>query len=488
MNERMASVAAVAAIGVAGAAALGWWLNWHPPTPLVVSVPGMDDPHGRREKMEAEMRARGVAAIGANFQRFDGVAATNLPGAWPGFRGPARDNISRETVPLADSWGGTNVPPPTLWAVDLGEGFAGPAVLNGRVFVLDYDEPKQEEALRCFSLADGREIWRRSYALPMKINHGYSRTVPAVTNQHVVTLGPRCHVMCCDPDSGGYQWGIDLQHDYGSQEPGWYAGQCPLIDGAEVILAPAGTNVLMMGVELATGQVRWTTPNPRGWQMSHASIAMTTLGGKRMYVYSAVGGISGVSAEPGERGRLLWDSPDWTHSTLAPTPVCLPDGRIFVTAGYGGGSKMLRVSATNGAFTVSTLGEWKPGKGLSCEQQTPILYEGRLFGILPKDAGPLRSQVVCYDPADCGTVVWASGKTERYGLGPFMVADGKIFVVDDEGVLSVLKASTTEYTRLASAKVLTGHDSWAPLALAGGRLLVRDSRRMVCLDVRRKEG
>jgi outer membrane protein assembly factor BamB len=84
-------------------------------------------------------------------------------------------------------------------------------------------------------------------------------------------------------------------------------------------------------------------------------------------------------------------------------------------------------------------------------------------------------------------LVWSSGRTDRYGVGPFMVADGKIFVVDDDGVLSVLKASTTGYTLLARAKVLDGHDSWAPMALVNGRLLVRDSKRMVCLDVRRGE-
>jgi outer membrane protein assembly factor BamB len=322
----------------------------------------------------------------------------------------------------------------------------------------------------------------------MKINHGYSRTVPAVTDGHVVTLGPRCHVMSCEPVSGGFQWGIDLRREYGSQEPGWYAGQCPLIDGDEVVLAPAGTNVLLMGVELATGKVRWATPNPRGWQMSHASIATMTLNGRRMYVYAAVGGISGVSAEAADRGRLLWDSPAWTHSTIAPTPVCLPDGRIFVTAGYGGGSMMLRVAETNGAYTVTELGRWKPGKGLSCEQHTPLLYEGHLFGVLPKDAGPLRSQFACVHPDDCGTFLWTSGKADRFGLGPFMAADGKVFVLDDDGVLSVLRASTSGYTLLARARVLDGHDSWAPLALAGGRLLVRDSRRMVCLDLRRKEG
>jgi len=38
---------------------------------------------------------------------------------------------------------------------------------------------------------------------------------------------------------------------------------------------------------------------------------------------------------------------------------------------------------------------------------------------------------------------------------------------------------------LAQAQVLKGRESWAPLALAGGRLIVRDLTRMVCLEVGR---
>ncbi|GAG51327.1 unnamed protein product, partial [marine sediment metagenome] len=41
------------------------------------------------------------------------------------------------------------------------------------------------------------------------------------------------------------------------------------------------------------------------------------------------------------------------------------------------------------------------------------------------------------------------------------------------------------YVPLAQAKVLEdGHEAWGPLALAGGRLILRDLTRMVCLDLR----
>ena len=41
----------------------------------------------------------------------------------------------------------------------------------------------ESDVLRCLSLADGREIWRRWYRTGAKRNHGVSRTVPAVTER-----------------------------------------------------------------------------------------------------------------------------------------------------------------------------------------------------------------------------------------------------------------------------------------------------------------
>jgi outer membrane protein assembly factor BamB len=57
------------------------------------------------------------------------------------------------------------------------------------------------------------------------------------------------------------------------------------------------------------------------------------------------------------------------------------------------------------------------------------------------------------------------------------------FILDDEGILTVIKASTKSFEQIAEAKVLQGHDAWGPLAIADGKLLARDSRRMVCIDL-----
>jgi outer membrane protein assembly factor BamB len=371
-----------------------------------------------------------------------------------------------------------------LWSVQLGEGHAGAAVANGRVYVLDYDERRQADALRCFSLDDGREIWRRWYTVHMKRNHGISRTVPAVNERFVVTIGPSCHLMCCDAVTGDLLWGIDLAERFGAEVPLWYTGQCPLIDGSQAVIAVGG-NALLVGVDLASGKVMWQTPNPRKLKMSHSSVMVMDLAGARTYVYAAIGGIVGVSAGAAGRGRLLWESRDFDATVIAPSPVDAGGGRVFVTAGYGAGSIMLGVSRAEDSFNVRTLYKHRPAEGFACEHQTPVMFQGRLIGILPKDAGARRAELASWDPD--GAWAWSSGQANRFGLGPYLLADGKLLILNEDGVLTVAEASAEAYRPLGSARILDGPDAWAPLALAGGRLIARDTRRMVCVDMRRKE-
>ncbi len=304
--------------------------------------------------------------------------------------------------------------------------------------------------------------------------------MPAVTEEHIVTIGPRCHVVWLDSVTGECRWGIDLQKEYGTTEPWWYAGQCSLIDGDLVVLAPGGPETLMMAVDIETGSVVWKTPNPGGLNMSHSSIMPMTIAGTRMYVYCALGATVGVAADGERRGDVLWEAPS-NRRVVAPSPVGLGDGRILLVAGYGTGSMMLQIEQQDGVFSAEVIFKKLPTEGLTCEQQTPIYYDGLLYGIMPKDAGALREQFVCYDTD--GTLIWSSGQAKRFGYGPFLLADDKFYVLSDEGVLSLLEVSRNEYIQLDEARILDGHDAWGPIAVADGRMLLRDSKKMVCIDV-----
>jgi outer membrane protein assembly factor BamB len=247
-----------------------WWLLKDPTSKFAESMPGEDN-RGADSSMVSE-----VVAIGANFQLF-GSAVSTSKASWTHFRGADNDNIVKGSQPLKNSWSGNQ--PEILWSVGLGEGHAGPAVYEGKVYMMDYDEAKREDALRCFALEDGKELWRRSYNVSLKRNHGMSRTVPAVTADYVLTIGPRCHVMAVKRETGDLLWGIDMVQQYKAEVPLWFTGQCPLIDNNKAILAPGGT-ALLIAVDIATGKVLWESPNPANLKMSHSSVMPWTFNGK----------------------------------------------------------------------------------------------------------------------------------------------------------------------------------------------------------------
>jgi outer membrane protein assembly factor BamB len=452
-------------LGVVALVALALWFGRGSDKPLSLRVPGTDQAPG------SESGSSTNPVLAGKLIRSDGQPA-NLPGAWPQFRGPNRDGISPETVPLGRAWQPGE--PRELWAIDVGEGYAGPAVLNGRVYLMDYDRANKQDALRCLSLADGREIWRYAYPVPVKRNHGMSRTVPSVTDKLAVAMGPKCHVVCLDSVTGELRWGLDLVRQYGTTVPPWYAGQCPLIDPGTVILAPGGKEALLLALESETGKVLWQTPNPHGWKMTHSSVMPMELGGERTYVYCANNGVVGVSAKD---GSILWETTEWKISiATVPSPLVLDGGRIFLSGGYDAGSLMLQVTRENERFVPRTLFRLEPGV-FGATQHTPILHGNHLYGVRAD------GKFVCLTLE--GKPVWSSGSGQQFGLGGFLMADGLIFAMNDAGLLRLIEAAPGKYSLLAQAQVLKGRESWGPLALAGGRLIVRDLMRMACLDVAR---
>jgi len=468
-------------IAVFFGALLLWWILKAQPFDLTERLPGMDN----RPKMEA----RSDSVIIGQFFDTLGVMDEIVPGDWPRFRGSDFDNINKDATPLAETWDSSG--PAILWKTSLGEGYAGPAVHKGRVYILDYNERKKADALRCFSLSSGKEIWRRWYYVDLKRNHGYSRTIPAVTDKYLVTIGPRSHVMCVDPVTGKMFWSIDLEKEFGIPgtekgriTPDFYSGQCPLIDDNLAIIAPGG-KALMIGVDCISGKIIWKTPNPDSLRMSHSSIIPMVINGKRMYVYNAVGGVCGVSAEKADAGKLLWTTTDWSPATTAASPLFLGNNEIAVFGSYGAGGARIVVNNDGSGFKAIVKEQHKATNGLASDQQTPIIIGNNIWSVLPENAGALKKQLVCYNKSDLMTAVWSTGKENRFGrgLGPYIVSGDKLYLLDDDGNLYFYRIQESKVTLIASHKILKAIEAWGPMAIAGKYLIMRDARNLLCLNI-----
>jgi outer membrane protein assembly factor BamB len=261
-----------------------------------------------------------------------------------------------------------------------------------------------------------------------------------------------------------------------------------LIDNDVAIISPGG-KALMIGVDCATGKVIWKTPNPDSLRMSHTSIMPMNIYGKKMYVYAALGGVCGISAEGDDTGKLLWKTTDWSPNIAVSSPVYLGNGELVAFGSYGAGAARIKVRQDGSGFSAVVTEQHKSSDGIAGEQQTPILKGDYLWTVMPENAGALKKQLVCYKKSDLITPVWSSGKENRFGkgMGPFIMSSNKLYLLDDDGKLYLFRTEDKQAKLLASHKIMEAIEAWSPMAIAGKYLIMRDSHIMLCLDIGKKD-
>jgi outer membrane protein assembly factor BamB len=211
--------------------------------------------------------------------------------------------------------------------------------------------------------------------------------------------------------------------------------------------------------------------------------------GKKMYVYGALGGVCGVSAEGDDRGKVLWKTTDWNPSITVSSPVYLGNGEIAVFGSYGAGAARIKITTDDSGYKATVTEKHKSSEGIASEQQTPILKGNNLWTVLPENAGALKKQLGCYNKSDLIVPVWSSGKESRFGkgMGPFIMSGNKLFLLDDEGTLYLFRIEDTKAILVSSHKIMDAIEAWTPMAIAGKYLIMRDAHNMLCLDISKKD-
>ncbi|MFO7973831.1 MAG: PQQ-binding-like beta-propeller repeat protein [Candidatus Hydrogenedentota bacterium] len=405
------------------------------------------------------------------------LAALLLTGAagadWWQFQGPNRDGTSPETG-LMRSWpeGG----PTELWSFPLGEGFAGPAVRDGEVYILDRQENKRD-ILRCLDLSTGKELWNYAYDAPGTVGHSGSRNPPTIAEKYVYSVGMLGDFYCIDRMTHEPVWHTNILESFGQRVPRWGVSQSPVLWHDLVIVAPQAEDAFVAAYHQDTGELAWKSPSFGG--VGYVSPVVTTLAGvEQAVMVSANGKTAGISLED---GSLLWAYEGWQCKIPIPYPTTLPDDRLFITGGYGAGSAMIQIKRDGDAFNVTEL-----FKTDDCGSQIhqALLHEGHLYA--NSNSNTRSDGMVCMTLE--GELKWRtrdSDELPRFERGNLLLADGMIISLDGKtGILHLVDPSPEGYKELASAKIFDGHRMWAPMALTDGRLLLRDQEQIKCLDLK----
>ncbi len=142
---------------------------------------------------------------------------------WPQYLGPNRNSTSDQKGILR-TW--PEKGPEVLWTVNVGAGYGGPVVKDGKVYLLDRDD-KVGDKMRCFDLSSGKELWNFGYASPGSVMFPGSRSVPALDGNRIYSCGPNGDLYCIDINTHKPLWNKNVWTDFGGSKDS-YMGNHPV--------------------------------------------------------------------------------------------------------------------------------------------------------------------------------------------------------------------------------------------------------------------
>jgi outer membrane protein assembly factor BamB len=406
---------------------------------------------------------------------------------WPQYLGPARNSMS-EQKNLLRTW--PQQGPEVLWTTEVGIGFGGPVVKGGKVYLLDRDD-KVGDKMRCFDLASGKELWSFSYDSPGSVMFPGSRSVPAVDGNRVYSCGPNGDLYCIDINTHKPIWNKNVWTDYGGAKvPTWAISQCPVVYGDLLIIASQAPKAGVVAYEKLTGKVKWATPSLGA--VGYVSPAVVKVGKEDHVVMITASAGRGESASGGKvvgidplTGKILWEYGNWQCSIPAPSAVDAGDSKMLISGGYNAGSAMIKVEKkADGTYSVNELFK-NPDFG--AHTQPPVLVNSYFYA--QYSTNERKDGLVCMGMD--GKVKWITRRAPLFDKGGIILADGLLLVTDGSAKLYLIEPDPTAFKAISSAELLKGDSgdqrfptqNWAPLALADGKLLIRDQSRLMCVKV-----
>jgi outer membrane protein assembly factor BamB len=410
-----------------------------------------------------------------------GLSASSVFAAdWPSIYG-STGNSASDQKGLLRTW--PEAGPKLLWTAPVGVGFGGPAVSDGKVYLLDRDEAVGDK-LRVLELSSGKELWSFAYDAPGKFMFAGSRTTPTVDGDRVYISGPLGDLYCLNTKTQKPVWHKNIWKDFGGADlPRWAVVQHPLIYGNLLIVAPQTSQVGAVAYDKLTGELKWKSA-PLSGTTGYVSPSIVKVGGEDHVVVTMASVGRGRTAKDGtlngldpKTGKVLWTYTNWQCPIPVPQPVDAGEGRVLITGGYGAGSAMFKVQKKeDGSYGVTELFK-NPDFG--AHTQPPILYKDHFYSHYTINE---RSDGLVAMAMD-GQIKWKTDQQPPFVRGGAILADNLLLTTDGSTKLYLVEPDPAAFKPVASAVVLEAGDNWAPLALVDGKLIIRGQKEMKCLQV-----
>lgn len=397
-------------------------------------------------------------------------AAKGYSADWPQFRGPARDDISKETG-LLKQW--PKEGPALAWKMNgLGGGYSGPSIVGNKLFTLGDREGK--EFVIAVDLTTRKPLWSTPVGPEYKNGNGDGpRCTPTVDGDLTYVLTPQGELTCLQVADGKIVWHKNLINDFGGKMmSGWGYSESPLVDGNNVICTPGGAQGAVIALNKKTGEPVWSAKEITD-ASSYSSLLPVEFGGVKQYIQLSDKNVYGVAADS---GKLLWRAAYPGRVAVITTPV-FKDGIVFVTASYGVGCAAYQVTATGGAFKAEKL---YSNTVLANQHGGVVLVGDYVYG--HSDTG---NQLKCLE-LKTGKMVW---QNKSVGKGAVTCADGMLYVRAEggAGAVALVEATPDGYkeTGRFDQPGRSNVNSWPHPVVSDGKLYLRDQDLLLCYTVKK---
>jgi outer membrane protein assembly factor BamB len=375
---------------------------------------------------------------------------------WPEFRGRGRLGVWTETAIIE------KFPPQglsVLWRTPVRVGFAGPAVADGRVFVLDYMQtrrPKGTERALALDEKTGRILWTREWEVDYSgMQYAYGpRATPTVDGDRVYVAGADGKLLCLDVATGAVRWQKDYVVDLGASPQSWGFhwgfASAPIVDGNRLIALVGGRpNAAVVAFDKMTGKEIWRALSLTGDLGVGQPIIITAGGTRQLIVWLPT---SLVSLDP-VTGATFWEQPVKVGASMTVSTPVQSGALLFVSSFYNGG---LMMSLDENTPTATLLWKGKSDSEIQTDTlhsvtATPVVVGDHIYGMcsygefrcLLKRTGTRlwESQALSQERAR-----WAGGQIVRHG--------DRLFVNNDRGELVIVNPSPQGYQEISRTNLI----------------------------------
>lgn len=308
-------------------------------------------------------------------------ASSALAATWNQYRGPQHDGSTAEPLPskvsLSDpSW---RIPLNTGFSSFVSDGASVYTVVRREVEGSDF------EALLALDASTGKERWAQTLTFLRYGHDGGNsgargndggdgpRSTPAVLDGRVFVIDSDLRVYAFGADSGKSLWKHDLMREFGGRNIKWKNAASPLLDGGRLYVAGGGAGQSFLAFDQKNGELVWKTGDAL---MTHATPVAATLHGQRQILFFNQKGVTSVAAAD---GKTLWHHDFPFRISSAASPVIYED-IVYCSAGYGVGAAAFRVTKSGEGYATEEL--WRErGNDLANHWSTPVCKDGYLYGL-----------------------------------------------------------------------------------------------------------